>query len=107
MQRAEGWKMRLEIFDYDIKFVNGSENNAPFLRRYEGTGDDFNDTKAPGRDSDDHERRSIRVTLRRRLLATDRNFSRRKLIFLRGKFERTVNGHRQRAVAMVEAPERN
>lgn len=41
--------MRLDVFDYEIEFVNGKENIAdPSSRLYEGTDDAFNDGEAPG-----------------------------------------------------------
>lgn len=37
LRRAEGWAMRLDLFDYDIQFIKGSENiSDPSSRLYEG-----------------------------------------------------------------------
>lgn len=48
MRRAEGWAMRLDLFDFKIEFVKGNSNIAdPSSRLYEGTDEEYQEDKAP------------------------------------------------------------
>lgn len=49
LRRAEGWAMRLDAFDFDIKFVRGVDNIAdPSSRLYTGDDDEYIERKSPG-----------------------------------------------------------